>query len=89
MNERKTDELTETELDAVAGGATTNRYNPAECSKHNDVHYNCVGFLSGNWCDHYRRTIDNSSEWETKIYRRCVMGFFDVTETQAKDPGLT
>ncbi|MCL2010651.1 MAG: hypothetical protein FWG71_08955 [Synergistaceae bacterium] len=88
MKAPKTGELKEEDLEAAAGGATTNRYDPAECSKHNDVHLNCVGFLELNWCDHYRRSVDDSSQWERKLYRRCMMGFFDVTETKAKDPSM-
>jgi len=83
---RKNIELSEDELLAVSGGATQNRYDPVECSKHNDVHLNCVGVLSARWCDHYRKHVDNSSEWETKIHRWCVMGFFNVKETIPKTP---
>ena len=87
MNENKNVQLNEDDLEAATGGATQNRFNAAECSKHNDVHYNCVGFLSATWCDHYRKTVDDSSEWETKIHRWCAMGIFDVKETKPKDPG--
>ena len=80
-------ELTEEELLAVTGGATKNRFDKAECSKHSDVHFNCVGFMSLTWCDHYRKWVDNKSEWETKIHRWCTMGFFDVRETIPKTPG--
>ena len=85
----KKGELAEEDLEAAAGGATTNRYDPKVCSQYNDVHFNCVGFMELNWCDHYRRSVDDSSEWERRLYRKCMMGFFDVTETKAKDPGAT
>ena len=85
----KKGELKEEDLEAAAGGATTNRYDPAVCSQYNDVHFNCVGFLELNWCDHYRRSVDDSSNWERRLYRKCMMGFFDVTEVKDKDPGLT
>jgi len=47
-------ELTEDELEAVAGGWSENRYD-STCKNMTRTKYNCVGFLAQCWCDHYRR----------------------------------
>ena len=77
---RKTGELKEEDLEAVAGGATQNRYDPEICSKYTAVHYNCVGFLAWNWCDHYRREylppVSSGPSAERYQYT-CVMGRYD------------
>ena len=51
---KKNTELHEEELEAAAGGATQNRWNPEVCGKYTRVEYECVGFLKATWCDHYR-----------------------------------
>ena len=72
-------ELAEEELDSVAGGgATQNRWNPEICNNYNRTHYNCVGFLGGCWCDHYKRTTYDDSNRDSIRYRHvCHMGRFD------------
>ena len=40
---RKAEELNEEDLEAVAGGATQNRYNPDVCGKYTKVEWECVG----------------------------------------------
>ena len=84
---QKRGELAEEDLEAAAGGATTNRYNPEVCSQYDNVHYNCVGFLEANWCDHYRRRIENDNPVQGKktYFRKCMMGFFETSETFEKD----
>ena len=66
-------ELAEEELDAVAGGATENRYDPGVCSQYKEAHYNCVGFLGLFWCDHYSEITVSSSLRRIK----CNMGQFE------------
>ena len=41
---RKAGELKEEDLEAAAGGATQNRYNPDVCGKYTKVEWECVGF---------------------------------------------
>jgi len=48
-------ELKEDELETVAGGGSQNRYDPKSCKNMYRTKYNCVGFLSACWCDHYRK----------------------------------
>ena len=73
---RKSGELKEEDLEAAAGGILTeNRYDPEVCSKYTETHYNCVGFLGMNWCDHYRRVHPENSRPTGR--HTCVMGFFD------------
>ena len=78
---RKSGELKEEDLEAAAGGAwektfgTENRYDPAVCSKYTEEHYNCVGFLSANWCDHRRVVYHGASQPTNR--KTCVMGFYD------------
>ena len=76
----RTGELTEAELDTVAGGnrgATENRYNPTECAKYDKAHYWCVGFMQLTWCDHFSQTAARSSR---VLQNKCAMGFFDYEE---------
>ena len=73
-NPHRRGELAEEELDSVAGGgATQNRWDPEICNKYTTVHYNCVGFLTQCWCDHYKRTWLGNS----KHHHACNMGRFD------------
>ena len=50
----KSGEISEEQLDAVAGGATWNRYDPKTCKNMTRTKYECVGLLAVNRCDHYR-----------------------------------
>jgi hypothetical protein len=78
-------ELTEAQLDGVAGGATQNRWNPDECRKYGRTAYNCVGFLAGCWCDYYSKDFlryghISSTQRHTlkEVYRhKCAMGAFN------------
>ena len=70
---RKSGELAEEDLEAAAGGATQNRYDPAICGKYTKAHYNCVGFLTWNWCDHYVQKTLKSGICRYK----CNMGYYD------------
>ena len=71
--------INEEELEKVAGGASQNRYDPKVCPSLKRTRYECVGFLSSCWCDHYRKTyIDDygssarSGEAPKPVYRhRC------------------
>ena len=65
-------ELSESDLDFVAGGATQNRYDPQICSQYQEAHYNCVGFFSSCWCDHFSKDKIRHGCWREK----CAMGYF-------------
>ena len=54
----KCGELTEEDLDKVAGGVgpTKDRYDSAVCPSLTRTRYECVGFLALVWCDHYKQT---------------------------------
>ena len=81
----RTGELTEAELDAVAGGATQNRYNPDVCGKYTKVEYECVGFLARCWCDHHRGNL--TTERVGQYYRyTCAMGRYDYIGDMTGDP---
>jgi hypothetical protein len=72
-------ELTEEQLVEAAGGRegglTQNRYDPNVCPRLTRTRYECVGFLGGWLCDHYRRSIP---ERDYDIYKhQCAMGAFD------------
>ena len=70
-------ELAEEDLDVVSGGATQNRWDPKVCNNYNRTHYNCVGFYSATWCDHY--SAKNLSHG--KYHHVCSMGRFDYVGT--------
>ena len=73
----KTEELSEEDLEAVAGGRDTqNRFDAAVCKNIIEVQYRCVGFLEMVWCDHYRR----ESAGHNKLRHTCVMGRFDYEQ---------
>ena len=76
-------ELSEEQLNAVAGGgATVNRYNPEICKGRVKIRFYCrkghnETFTMGSWCDHFRE----SHPWvdENGFNRRmfsCVMNAF-------------
>ena len=70
----KTAELHETELEAVAGGATQNRYDPKRCSQYKRVEYECVGLFSATWCDHYsKERLLGDTDW---YLHDCAMGCY-------------
>jgi len=76
----KCGELTEDDLDAVAGGGPTqNRYDPNVCPTVGRTRYECVGFLQIVKCDHYQMNcVGMSSELGHYIYRHiCNMGAFN------------
>ena len=81
MNENKM--LDEEKLEDVSGGYSQNRYDPNVCPTLNRTRYECVGFFSSNWCDHYRqvflRVIEGTPGISTiDIYHhKCAMGAFD------------
>jgi len=71
----QSEELSEEQLDGVAGGATWNRYNPKTCKNMARTKYECVGLARRNWCDHYReKCIKESSPAHYRI--SCTMGAF-------------
>ena len=75
-------ELSEDQLDNVAGGATQNRFDSSRCWGAKKVIYECVGFLKAVHCDHYvcvptGKTIFLNN-YHQKIYvHKCNMGCFD------------
>jgi len=50
----ETRELSEDQLETVAGGGSANRYDPKTCKNMTTTKYECVGFLQLCWCDHLR-----------------------------------
>ena len=75
-------ELSEDQLDNVAGGATQNRYNSSRCWGAKKVIYECVGFLKAVHCDHYVCVPTGKTRFQSnyhhKIYvHKCNMGCFD------------
>ena len=72
-------ELAEEDLEAVAGGAwpTANRYD-SSCKNMKTTKYNCVGFLSKVWCDHYSMTQIGKKETMIvlRYWHRCAMNGF-------------
>jgi len=78
-SEDSSGELSEDELESVAGGGSANRYNPDVCKDLPKTRFECVGFMSLCWCDHHRRTHDPISPgWGTKAryFHTCVMGAY-------------
>ncbi|MCL2003100.1 MAG: Nif11-like leader peptide family RiPP precursor [Oscillospiraceae bacterium] len=70
----KAGKLAEEDLEAVAGAfGTENRYDPAVCGQYTRVHFNCVGFLGGHWCDHYVQKTIKSGHCRYK----CNMGYYE------------
>jgi len=67
----ESNEITEDELEAVAGGWSENRYDPNTCKNMTRNKYECVGFLGACWCDHY---------WRKWSYRKKVgnLEFVDI-----------
>jgi len=81
----KSGEISEVELDSVAGGdgATQNRWDPKVCNNYNRTHYNCVGFFKATWCDHYERTWHHQDNIGYTTFRHvCGMGRFDYIADQ-------
>ena len=80
--ELATGELSEEELETVAGGEggpTMNRYDPKTCKNMVESKYNCMGFLGWCWCDHFRRRHDPTTEtgtYRSRYFHSCVMGAF-------------
>ncbi|MCL2111979.1 MAG: hypothetical protein FWH32_07025 [Clostridiales bacterium] len=71
--------LAEEDLEAAAGGSkwTENRYNPDVCGKYTRVEYECVGFLTKCWCDHYRYEFLSATPGRfngRRYHYTCVMG---------------
>ena len=76
-NTPKAIELSEGQLDDIAGGgATKNQYDPTVCKNLSSIIINvCNGSLSslGRWCDHYRRVkIENTNRYQ----HSCAMNAF-------------
>jgi len=73
----KTGEIKEEDLEAVAGGGTQNRYDPNTCKGMTRTKYECVGFLSECWCDHYRCVYErkHNDGW-TLFMHSCAMEAF-------------
>jgi len=74
-------ELTEEELEDVAGGAPSeNRYDPKTCKNMTRTKYNCVGFLTLCWCDHYRQdeTLRTKigKNWYSRYFHSCTKNAF-------------
>ena len=77
---KKSTELHEEELEAAAGGATQNRYDPNECAKFHEVQYRCVGFLGMCLCDHYQaKEVEHGIVTHT-----CAMGCFSYKASLPK-----
>ena len=79
--------LTEEDLDAVSGGWTQNRYDPAVCKPElGRTRYECLGFLC--WCDHLRVENDvGTIGGGTKLSRYiCDMGAFNYIGGNAGQP---
>ena len=77
---KQNNELHEEDLEAAAGGATQNRWNPEVCGKYAKVEYDCVGFQEFTWCDHYREknlSPANTHAAEQRWQYSCVMGCYD------------
>ena len=85
---RKSGELNEEDLEAAAGGGTQNRWNPEVCNNYSRTHYNCVGFLTWSWCDHYRRKELPPERYKPSDYYQhtCVMGRYDYKGDSLGDP---
>jgi predicted ribosomally synthesized peptide with nif11-like leader len=86
---QKTGELSEADLDAVAGGnehvnpnPTQNRYDPNECFKSGRTRYECVGFLGYIHCDHYWCEQTASDTFHYTCAKRC----FDYRGNSYGDP---
>ena len=84
--------LNEEDLENVAGGATTNRFNPKVCPNLTRTRYECVGFLHSNWCNHYRRSdagvsLHSSGLVHVSKYNHvCVMGAFNYRGKVCGEP---
>ena len=76
--------IAEEDLEAAAGGATQNRYNPDVCGKYTKVEYECVGFLKKIRCDHYKEESLNLIR--TRYHYTCVMGRYDYIGDGHGDP---
>ena len=93
---RNDKELMETELEDAAGGATQNRYDPQRCGNTTRTSYECVGFLTMTWCDHYRQKYIPPAgigpggpvgAGSGERYRHvCVMGRYDYEGDMAGKP---
>jgi len=83
---QKSGELAEEDLEAVAGG-TQNRYDPTKCRQYKEASYDCVGFLSLVWCDHYRRNFVRREDHLTVYWHLCAHGCFCYERAvEEKDP---
>jgi len=73
-------EITEDELEAVAGGWSENRYDPNTCKNMTKRKYECIGFLGGCWCDHFRRVYSHGKTFrdrEPSVFNHeCTKGAF-------------
>ena len=81
MEENKdiqSEEINEEQLDAVAGGATWNRYDPKTCKNMKRTKYECVGLFAMNWCDHYREKYAGTCSVNGNMTYRisCAMGAY-------------
>ena len=72
------EEISEEQLDGVAGGATWNRYDPKTCKNMTRTKYECVGLARRNWCDHYREKCieESSSVDKRKLIISCAKGAY-------------
>ena len=84
----KMGELNEEELDSISGGWSEDRYDPKVCKNLTRVKYECVGFMAGCWCDHYRRVSNPAGGAPGNFISRhdCVMGAFSYEGRQNGDP---
>ena len=84
-NTQLTGELSEEELDKVAGGSLTqNRWNPEKCKEYGRTYHNCYGFLDLVRCDHYRQ-FATSQRSDTR-HHICAMGVFDYIGNPKGEP---
>jgi len=79
--DKNTTELNGDELEAITGGWSEDRYDSKACKNMTRTKYNCVGFLSACWCDHYRRDyIEGSQKGQDSMTRRywhsCTMNAY-------------
>ena len=90
-NENNVTNVTENDLEqVVGGGATENRYDPNVCPTLKRTRYECVGFLSGCWCDHYSKLESFKMEHNGKkvsiFIHTCARGCFNYTGLENGEP---
>jgi len=83
---RKNTELHEIDLEAAAGGATQNRYDPQRCGKYTRMEYECVGLFEMCWCDHFRRVDLLPGRLVSYFNYICTMGCYDYRGDRFGEP---